>query len=108
MLVAFCCGESDDNCTTYCYRAFVSLIIFFIILFVLAFIVVFFFSIAISRPLFYHYNLWKREVINCSSPLFYTAFAYVTTQYIVIGLVVIGFISAFIIAVAVAIFFPSL
>ena len=55
-------------------------------------VVVLAYGLYLTKPIYDSYNSWKRETINCSSPVFYTAFAYVTLQYTVIGLIMIGLI----------------
>ena len=64
--------------------------------------VLFCYSVYVTEPIYGSYNSWKRETINCSSPIFYTAFAYLTIQYTVIGLFIIGFFVCFIVIAIVA------
>ena len=59
-------------------------------------IVLLIYSFYMTKPIYGSYNSWKREIINCSSPIFYTAFAYLTIQYTVIGLLIIGCLAYFV------------
>ena len=98
-------GHCEDY--TNCYRLLVSLIIFFIVLFVLTSFVVFCFGFAMSWLIYPLYNIWKREFIGCSSPVFYIAFAYLTIQYSAIGLIMVGVVVGFIIKCSIHLFYPS-
>ena len=96
----------EDKCAN-CYRALVCLIIIFLILFVITSLVLVPYAFGITRPIYVLYNIWKREFINCSSPVLYIAFVYLTIQYTAFVLIVIGVIAGFIIKHSINIFCPS-
>ena len=107
LFVFVTCFNGEDINYTNCYRLLVCLIIFFIVLFVLTSIIVFCFGFAMSQLLYGLYNIWKRESISCSSPVFYIAFAYLTIQYSAIGLIVVGVVAGIIIKCSIRVFYPS-
>ena len=96
----------EETCTNF-YRALVCLIIFFITLFVLTSLVTICFAFGMTRAIYVLYNIWKREFINCSSPIFYIAFVYLTIQYVTLALIMIGCIAGFVIKWSIRVFYPS-
>ena len=80
----------------YCRRVLFCHLAFLIVLFFIASFIVFFYGIAISHPVYNFMYAWNEDFINCTSPIFYTAFTYLTIQYSMIGLIILLFIIGFV------------